>query len=108
MTKKLVMVEVLSQYRMRYVIEVEDDIDHAIDEVIMQQDNFEFHEFSQKHLEPSPIIAHYEISRDEYLKIFNEDNDYLLKWDDDKKFSYINYIDYTPYNYDEKEIDDGA
>jgi hypothetical protein len=75
-------------------IEVEDDIDHALDEVIMQQDNFEFHEFSQKHLEPSPIIAHYEISRDEYLKIFNEDNDYLKLWEDDKKFSYINSIDY--------------
>jgi hypothetical protein len=105
MTKKLVMVEVLSQYRMRYVIEVEDDIDHALDEVIMQEQNAEFHEFSQKHLEPSPIIAHYEISRDEYLKIFNEDNDYLAKWDDDKKFSYINYIDYDS---QEMEIDDGA
>jgi hypothetical protein len=88
------MVEVLSQYRMRYVIEVEDDIDHAIDEVIMQQDNFEFNEFSQKHLEPSPIIAHYEITREEYLKLFNEDNDYIKSWEDDKKFSYINSIDY--------------
>jgi hypothetical protein len=88
------MVEVLSQYRMRYVVEVEDDIDHALDEVIMQEQNFEFHEFSQKHLEPSPIISHYEITREEYLKLFNEDNDYLKSWEDDKKFSYINSIDY--------------
>jgi len=105
MTKKLVMVEVLSQYRMRYVVEVEDDIDHALDEVIMQEQNIEFKEFSQKHLEPSPVISHYEISRDEYIKLFNEDNDYLASWDDDRKFSYINSIDYIPY---EKEIDDGS
>ena len=105
MTKKLVMVETLSQYRMRYVVEVDDDIDHALDEVIMNESNFEFHEFSQKHLNPSPIINHYEITRDEYLKIFDEDNDYLASWDEDKKFSFVNYIDY---NSDEKEMDDGA
>lgn len=105
MAKKLVMVETLSQYRMRYVVEVEDDIDHALDEVIMNDTNIEFHEFSQKHLGPSPIIDHYEITPEQYLEIFDKDNDYLASWTDDQKFSFINYIDYTP---DEKEMDDGA
>jgi hypothetical protein len=104
MTKKLVRVEVLSQFRLRYAIEVEDDIDHALDEVIMRTGDFEFKEFSQKHLEPIVLIDHYEITRDEYLKMFNEDNDYLTSWDDEKKLSMINCIDYS----DEREYDEGA
>ena len=105
MAKKLVMVETLSQYRMRYVVEVNDDIDHALDEVLMRDCDPEFKEFSQKHLEPCVIINHYEITRDEYLKIFNEDNDYLASWTDDQKFAFINHIEYES---DEKEMDDGA
>ena len=104
MTKKLVMVEVLSQFRLRYAIEVEDDIDHALDEVIMRTGDFEFKEFSQKHLDPPVLIDHYEVTIDEYLKLFNEDNDYLTSWDDEKKLSMINTIDYSV----EKEYDDGA
>ena len=92
--KKLVMVEVLSQFRNRYVVEVEDDIDHALDDYICNEHNIEYKEFSQKHLEPTVIIDHYEINKEEYLKMFNEDNDYLRSWTDDQKFSFINSIDY--------------
>jgi hypothetical protein len=93
MTKKLVMLEALSQYRMRYVFEVEDDIDHALDEYVINEADLK--EFSQLHLEPSVILSHREITKEEYLNIFNEDNDYLKSWDDEKKMSFINVLDYT-------------
>jgi hypothetical protein len=95
MTKKLVMVEALSQYRMRYVFEVEDDIDHALDEFVMIDGTEDLKEFSQHHLESSVILSHREITKDEYLNIFNEDNDYLKSWDDEKKMTFINVLDYT-------------
>ena len=94
--KKLVMVDCLSQFRIRYCVEVEDDIDHALDEVVMEYSNFEFHEFSQEHLSPSPVfISHREISKDEYLKMFDQDNDYLKSWPEEKKLGFINKINYT-------------
>ena len=92
--KKLVMVEVLSSFRMRYVVEVEDNIDHALDEVVMREEDSNFKEFSQKHLEPTSIISHKEIDRNEYLRLFDEDNDYLKNWTDEQKFGFINVIDY--------------
>lgn len=95
MTKKLVMLEALSQYRMRYVFEVEDDIDHALDEYVMIESTTDLKEFSQLHLEPSVILSHREITKEEYLNIFNEDNDYLKSWDDEKKMTFINVLDYT-------------
>jgi hypothetical protein len=93
--KKLVMVDCLSQFRIRYVVEVEDDIDHALDEILMQSDNLDFHEFSQDHLLPSPIfLSHREISKEDYLRMFDEDNDYLKSWSDDQKLRFINKINY--------------
>ena len=96
MTKKLVMVESLSQYRMRYVFEVEDDIEHALDEFVMIDGTMALKEFSQLHLEPSVILSHREITEEDYLRLFDEDNDYLLSWDDAKKMSFINVLDYAP------------
>jgi hypothetical protein len=94
--KKLVMVDCLSQFRIRYVVEVEDDIEHALDEIVCQYENLDFKEFSQQHLTPSPVfISHREISKEEYLSMFDEDNDYLKSWDDYKKFKFINKIDYN-------------
>ena len=74
---------------------MEDDIDHALDEYVMQESTTDLKEFSQLHLEPTVIMSHREITKEEYLKIFNEDNDYLSKWDDEKKMSFINVLDYT-------------
>lgn len=93
--KKLVLVESLVQYRMRHVIEVEDNIDHALDEHLIKENDADFHEFSQKNLLPSVIISHREITKKEYLEMFDEDNDYLKEWSDEQKFSYINTIDYS-------------
>lgn len=95
--KKLVMVDCMSQFRIRYVVEVEDNIDHALDEVIMQEGKEDFVEFSQEYMGIMPI-SHREISREEYLKVFDKDNDYLKDWPEEKKLGFINKI-----KYDEEE-----
>jgi hypothetical protein len=92
--KKLVLVDTISQHRMRYVVEVEDDVDHALDEFIVREDDPEFKEFSQLHL-GSTIVSHRVISESEYFDLFDEDNEYLQSWEDKNKLSYINKIDYS-------------
>lgn len=96
MTKKLVMVEALHQFRMRYCVEVEDNIDDALDEVIMKEPLGPevLIEFSQFPLEPTTIISHREIDEKEYLRMFDEDNDYLQNWTKEQKLSFINKINY--------------
>jgi hypothetical protein len=91
--KKLIMVDVLSQYRMRYVVEVEDDVSHALDEVTMRLNDIDFQEFSQLHLGET-IISHKEIDKADYLRMFDEDNDYLKEWTEEEKLKFVNKIDY--------------
>jgi len=78
-------------FRMRYVIEA-NNADDAKDEVTMNNDGY-LHEFSQQHLDEI-ITSTREIDREEYLRMFNEDNDYLQDWDDERKLSFVNVIDY--------------
>jgi hypothetical protein len=55
----------------------------------------EFEEFSQEHLLPSPIfISHREITREEYFRMFDQDNEYLKGWTEDQKLRFINKIKY--------------
>jgi len=92
--KKLVMVECISQHRIRYCVEVEDNIDHALDEVVLRESDAEnFHEFSQQHL-GQVIFSHREINKEEYLRMFDEDSPYLKGWPDEQKLKYINRINY--------------
>lgn len=98
MTKKLVMVDVLHQFRMRYCVEVEDVIEHALDEVTIRENDTNFKEFSQKSLEPSIILSHREINEEEYIRMFNEDNDYLKDWSLENKLNFINKINYEENN----------
>lgn len=83
------LVETLSIYRMRYVVEA-DEATHATDEVVM--DNID-DEFSQKHLDEI-VSSVREIDDKEYLRLFNEDNDYLMSWNDEQKFKFIHRIEY--------------
>lgn len=92
--KKLVMVDCISQFLVRFVVEVEDDIDHALDEVVMRDGDLRFQEFSQEHLGMMPI-SHREINKEEYLRLFDKDNDYLKSWTEEKKLDFINKIDYS-------------
>lgn len=90
--KKLVMVDCISQFRMRYCVEVEDDIDHALDDVTMyEHDPDKLEEFSQHHIGTN-IISHREIDKEEYLRMFDEDNDYLKNWDEEQKLKFINRV----------------
>ena len=93
---KLVLVETLSQYRVRYVIEIDDNdldsvaVEHALN--IFSQDDYSYIdivEFSQLHLGEIDLSSR-EISKDEYLRLFNEDNDYLKTWTETQKLGFIN------------------
>jgi hypothetical protein len=91
--KKLVMVDCLTQHRIRFAVEVEDNIDHALDEVVVREGDMEFIEFSQKHLGLT-VFSHREITKEDYLRMFDEDNDYLKGWSEENKLNWINKIDY--------------
>ena len=104
---KFVLVETLSQYRMRYVIEVPDDHDAgefpcsaitwAEDTVVME----EMKEFSQKWLGET-IIGSREVNREEILNLVNEDNSYVNgkygnPWTEEQKFNaFVTEIGYKP------------
>jgi hypothetical protein len=97
MVKKLVLVDAISQYRMTYAIEVEDDIEHALDVIACREIT---DEMSQEWLGET-IFSHREITPEEYIKIFDERNDYLRSWTDEQKRKYIYRIDYTGGSVDE-------
>ena len=90
--KNLYVVDVMSTFRMRYVIEAEAE-SHALDEVTLNESKPEFVEFSQHHVGTN-IFSSREISEEEFLELFDKDNDYLKNWSKKQKLSHINRIDY--------------
>jgi bifunctional ADP-heptose synthase (sugar kinase/adenylyltransferase) len=90
MTEKtqLVLVETVSMFRMRYVVEVPVGTDDsgndkslwALDTVTMN----EAQEFSQEHLSET-IVSHRVVSKKEALALCDIDNDYTKSWSKDKK-----------------------
>lgn len=84
LTKKeteLVLVEAVSMFRIRYLIEVpKGKSDYALDSVVCQ--NAE--EFSQEHLGET-IVSHRVVSREEALTIHDLDNPYAVDWSDEHK-----------------------
>ena len=75
------MVEAVSTFRMRYLVETpEDHPEYALDTVTMN----EAKEFSQEHL-GEQIVSHRVVSMDEALKICDVDNYYCIKWNDEQK-----------------------
>ena len=97
--KKLYVVETISMFRMRYVVEAK-EAEHAADEVVFSLGNTEFKEFSQHHVD-EVITSTREITQEEYLKLFDTDNDYLAEWSVDEKLSFVNRIDYDKNKRDE-------
>lgn len=74
--KVWVMVEAVSQFRMRYMVEV--DADHpewAMDTVTMQ----EAKEFSQEHI-GEVITSHRVVTEEEALALCDVDNNYVAGW----------------------------
>jgi hypothetical protein len=85
------LVETVSLFRIRYVVEAKNASD-ARDEVTMNVgDNF--HEFSQLHLDEM-ITSTREIDNAEYLRMFDEDNVYLKDWDEEQKFRFVQVLNY--------------
>ena len=85
------LVEAISMFRMRYAVEANNASD-ARDEVTMNEGNL--HEFSQLHLDETISYARV-IDDAEYLRLFDEDNEYLKVWTDAQKFNMIHKVDYN-------------
>ena len=101
MEKKLYLVETVSMFRMRYVVEAREE-GHAMDEVVCEMGNHEFQEFSQKHVD-EVIVSSRELSATDYMNLFDTDNDYLKSWTNKDKMKFINTIKYE----DEKDSNNG-
>lgn len=83
--RKLALVETVSTFRHRYVVEVpEGKLSWAEDTVVSE----EAEEFSQKHLEQT-IVSSREISVDEMHDLFVKDNDYLKDWTVEKIYETV-------------------
>lgn len=85
---KIFLVDAVSSFRNSYVIRCKDE-SHASDTVTLE----EAEEFSQEWLGEN-ITRVREITEEEYLKIFNQDNEYLRSWSDDQKKTLIHTVDY--------------
>lgn len=76
-----VLVETVSMFRMRYMVEVPTGkSEHALDTVVCH----EAKEFSQQHLD-EVIVSHRVVSEEEALEIFDQDNDYCKSWSKEQK-----------------------
>ena len=80
------LVECISTFRIRYVIDT-DNTEWAEDTVVME----EAKEFSQLHL-GEQIVSTRTINKEEYLRLFDEDNEYLSEWEDEQKFKLVTEI----------------
>lgn len=84
MTDKVwVMVECISMFRERYMVEApQDHPEYALDDVTLERPK----EFSQKWLGET-ITSHRVVSQMEALDICDVDNDYCKDWTDEQKFN---------------------
>lgn len=78
---ELVLVETVSMFRMRYVVEVpKGKSEYALDTVVMN----EAVEFSQQFMDEN-IVSHRVVGKKEALSLCDQDNDYARSWTKDKK-----------------------
>ena len=80
---EFVLVDCISTFRMRYVVEVpKGKSEWALDTVTCQ----EAKEFSQEHI-GEQIVSHRVITKDEAIQISDIDNHYCKAWSDDQKIN---------------------
>ena len=78
---ELVMVECISQFRERYLVEVpKGKTEWALDTVTCE----EAKEFSQLHIGET-IVSHRVVSKEEALEICDVDNSYVQSWSEEQK-----------------------
>ena len=82
------LVETISVFRIRYVIDCESK-EHAMDTVVMTNAD----EFSQHHVDEN-VFSCREISDTEIPELFFEDTPYLRSWGPEKAFEYVHTVDY--------------
>ena len=86
--KQIQIIETISMFRMRYAVRT-DDKDLAVN--FFESDKIDT-DMSQCHL--GEIISHVRtVNEDEFIEIFDEDNDYLKDWSKEKKLDSIHNID---------------
>jgi hypothetical protein len=85
------LVETVSVFRMRYVVEAK-NVSDARDEVTMSVGD-DFKEFSQLHVDEM-ISSTREIDQAEYIRVFDEDNVYLKDWTEEQKLDFVNVMNY--------------
>jgi len=88
---KIVLVETISTFRHLYAIELEDNEpnEYALDDVVcVTYPNGSLEDFAQEHISED-TFSHRVISEEEYIRIFDEMNDYLKDWTIDKKKKFI-------------------
>ena len=83
-------VDVVSMFRMRYVIECE-NAEHAMDTAITVK---EVKEFGQKHIGEN-IVSCREIADDQIPILFFEDHPYLESWGPSIATEYVHKVDYS-------------
>lgn len=97
---KFVLVDTISQYRMRYIIEVPDD--HNEREYPCSADTWaadtvtseEMKEFSQLWLGET-IVSTREITKEEIIPLCDKENDYCQTWNDEQKMkAFVTEIGY--------------
>lgn len=86
-TKKYV-VETVSMFRIRYVIECE-SAEHAKDTVTMNEAD----EFGQMHIDEN-IVSCREVSDEEISSLFLEDHPYLKEWGPEHAFKFVHKVEY--------------
>ena len=85
---KLFLVDAVSSFRNSYVVRCKDGV-HAADTVTLNEAD----EWSQEWLGES-ISRVREITEEEYLVLFDKDNDYLKDWDEEQKFRFVQVLNY--------------
>jgi len=87
---KLVLVDAISTFHVRYIVEVGDDkVDQALGEVKLGE---VYDEFYQKHLGET-IISQRVVTADEYLELFDKDNVHGAYLSTEQKMMYVQCAD---------------
>lgn len=82
MANKWVLVETVSMFRMRYMIEVpEEHPEYSLDTVTMNEGK----EFSQEHIGENIVSHRVMDSLESALALCDADNDYCVSWSDEQK-----------------------
>jgi hypothetical protein len=85
---EIVLVECISSFRMLYAVEVpKGNKAWALDTVTMQ----EAEEVGQEHIGET-IVSHRVVDKQEYIRVFDEINNYLESWNDEDKMKYIKKV----------------